>query len=49
MNVTNLYMNVSVFSLKTTSATRIFTDIDVPETWKLIQRYEMSFVLNFKF
>jgi hypothetical protein len=49
MNVTNLYMNESVFSLKTTSATRIFTDIDVPETWKLIQRYEMSFVLNFKF
>jgi hypothetical protein len=38
-------MNESVFSLKTTSATRIYTDVDVPEKWKLIERYETSFTL----
>jgi hypothetical protein len=38
-------MNESVFSLKTTSATRIYTDVDVPEKWKLIKRYETSFTL----
>jgi hypothetical protein len=37
-------MNESIFSLKTTSATRIYTNIDVPEKWKLIERYEMSII-----
>jgi hypothetical protein len=42
-------LNELVFSLKTTSATRIFINTDVPEAQKL-NRYEICFdiYLNFK-
>jgi hypothetical protein len=42
-------MYESVFPLKTTSATRIFINIDVPEAWKQNQRYEMCFDIYSKF
>ncbi|TVU48125.1 hypothetical protein EJB05_07750, partial [Eragrostis curvula] len=28
-----------IYNTKATSATRLYTDLDVPETWKLIDRY----------
>jgi hypothetical protein len=34
-------MDESVICLKTTSATRLYTDLDILEAWKLIQRYSI--------
>ncbi|XP_062230035.1 replication protein A 70 kDa DNA-binding subunit B-like [Phragmites australis] len=35
-----------VISLKTTSATRLYTDLDVPETWNLIDRHSREETLS---
>ena len=42
-NNRNVYINATVISLKTTSATTLYTDLDITETRKLIERYDMLF------